>query len=981
MSFVDMIFGGQLTSILVCQKCKHVSQTYEDFNDISLSLKPEDYRSHRNRERFKKFVGRLTSFPSTSSSSHTHGKEKPLSMSNAPPVQVHSVELVHSSRVPSPTNKRNDDISSSGSVPEEPPTSALGKRVLNSVLGGSRENIIEDGLSRVVAIQDHDAGLEKERDSDCEAESDGSHIIVNVTGPEDRHVEFVEPKKERVDGMSDLETKYLKERKHDEATWAKLGRRLSLNLGLGRQRDKEKDKQERERKTKSMDRSPLAIGVIKEGEYCDTQIMPKSLSIGARPSISNKSNSLKNRVLSEGAARDVESSQRQSRQFTAFTTTTPKQDQSLQPASQDSASLIAQKYPTVQRSRSPKPPKPTLAETQYLRKVLADVSPPSNNPLLMLRPSLLQSYVNQDHPASRGPWDKEKEKNPWLGLGARPFTGIEECLRMFTAVEVLDGENMVGCRRCWKIQNGVLQSKRDDDSDQEDEDGDDGPLTAPITPSVDFAESAEGTRPPLNMLQRSLSISSPTSTSNPVHIQASQSTPTVSFYSQPDSRSLSPLPTSLSDANLSTLHTRRAEENCSDSPLSLSIISEGSIYSTTTTKNNDVQLQGPGGLPIPIISTTAPIDAPEASTSTPSVSSSEYNYSSASEGLVSPIANSQEQKNRANAYARLTGEPSNVHIREPHQASYSRDSLVIPSRLRYGNRKVTSEMSTDDGSSGDETDTSTRSSVSVESATSASHSSDITGAETSSVPRGMYDAKASTSAASAASEAESLQRSSSQNQLSESGRLQRKSSKSKSVIMRPAYKRYLVATPPPVLVIHLKRFQQTSKAPLMLSFSNGFKKLDDYVSFPEFLDLSPFLSPRKEDYGLGKKSRDRTKENGIQNAKDDPREERCMYRLYTVVVHIGNMVCFFQQGHMMITDLFLTLVSWVVIISHILRFPSNPLCTVLLAGPLQLLLQIMHPRHHQNKRMVTSRVRRLPHPTRRHSSNGNGPTSVTQLFV
>ena len=42
-SFVDMIFGGQPTSILVCQKCKHISRTYEDFNNISLGMKPEDY--------------------------------------------------------------------------------------------------------------------------------------------------------------------------------------------------------------------------------------------------------------------------------------------------------------------------------------------------------------------------------------------------------------------------------------------------------------------------------------------------------------------------------------------------------------------------------------------------------------------------------------------------------------------------------------------------------------------------------------------------------------------------------------------------------------------------------------------------------------------------------------------------------------------------------------------------------------------------
>jgi ubiquitin C-terminal hydrolase len=100
--------------------------------------------------------------------------------------------------------------------------------------------------------------------------------------------------------------------------------------------------------------------------------------------------------------------------------------------------------------------------------------------------------------------------------------------------------------------------------------------------------------------------------------------------------------------------------------------------------------------------------------------------------------------------------------------------------------------------------------------------------------------------------------------------------------MRPAYKRYLIAIPPPVLVIHLKRFQQTTKTPT-LSFSHGFKKLDDYVTFPEYLDLAPFLAPKKEDFGLGRK--------GKVKKKVPPKEaERCMYRLYAVVVHIGNIV-------------------------------------------------------------------------------------------
>jgi ubiquitin C-terminal hydrolase len=94
--------------------------------------------------------------------------------------------------------------------------------------------------------------------------------------------------------------------------------------------------------------------------------------------------------------------------------------------------------------------------------------------------------------------------------------------------------------------------------------------------------------------------------------------------------------------------------------------------------------------------------------------------------------------------------------------------------------------------------------------------------------------------------------------------------------MRPAFKRYLIATPPPVLVIHLKRFQQLSKAPLM-SFSSGFKKLEDFVAFPECLDIGPFIAPRKEDFGLRK---------GGSLKRAGP----CMYRLYAVVVHIGNML-------------------------------------------------------------------------------------------
>ena len=85
---------------------------------------------------------------------------------------------------------------------------------------------------------------------------------------------------------------------------------------------------------------------------------------------------------------------------------------------------------------------------------------------------------------------------------------------------------------------------------------------------------------------------------------------------------------------------------------------------------------------------------------------------------------------------------------------------------------------------------------------------------------------------------------------------------------------------------------------MQLQFFSNFKKLDDSVSFPEYLDLSPFLLPKKEDYGLGS-SGVGLGMNGLdekggkgKDEKGDKGSGKCMYRLYAVVEHIGNMVCF-----------------------------------------------------------------------------------------
>uniref|UniRef100_V5EHX2 ubiquitinyl hydrolase 1 n=1 Tax=Kalmanozyma brasiliensis (strain GHG001) TaxID=1365824 RepID=V5EHX2_KALBG len=63
---------------------------------------------------------------------------------------------------------------------------------------------------------------------------------------------------------------------------------------------------------------------------------------------------------------------------------------------------------------------------------------------------------------------------------------------------------------------------------------------------------------------------------------------------------------------------------------------------------------------------------------------------------------------------------------------------------------------------------------------------------------------------------------------------------------RRALKRYLIASAPPVLIFHLKRFQATGRG--FVSGLAGFKKIDDMITFPEYLDITPWLAPPREEY-------------------------------------------------------------------------------------------------------------------------------------
>ena len=87
----------------------------------------------------------------------------------------------------------------------------------------------------------------------------------------------------------------------------------------------------------------------------------------------------------------------------------------------------------------------------YIHRILA---PPPNaaelDPLAKLRAANSGEGIaaNQAHPSTE--------------------TGLEESLKLFTSVEVLEGENAFACKRCWKIKSGKYKG-REDTVQEEDE--------------------------------------------------------------------------------------------------------------------------------------------------------------------------------------------------------------------------------------------------------------------------------------------------------------------------------------------------------------------------------------------------------------------------------------------------------------------------------------------------------------------------------
>lgn len=92
-------------------------------------------------------------------------------------------------------------------------------------------------------------------------------------------------------------------------------------------------------------------------------------------------------------------------------------------------------------------------------------------------------------------------------------------------------------------------------------------------------------------------------------------------------------------------------------------------------------------------------------------------------------------------------------------------------------------------------------------------------------------------------------------------------------IFRKAYKRYLVSSLPPTLVLHLKRFEQSGRFGQM-------RKIEDHVKIPEELDMGPYFMPAKDVEEEG----DEVKEGAVMVDSESKK-----YRLYGAVVHMGTL--------------------------------------------------------------------------------------------
>ncbi|KAG0707961.1 peptidase C19, ubiquitin carboxyl-terminal hydrolase 2 [Suillus ampliporus] len=761
--FVDMLFGGKLASILVCQACKHVSHTYEDFNDLSLSIKAEDYARERKRDKLKQLAKKLRNISGTALS------VIPVQRSSSVPATPHRDSTLGNPQVVDPHRRRSIDLADV-EVAAEVEIHADHETNHDTTTGTDASPPQPE-----LHLEHHpEAAVHHPSESDNSTPDSriGETPEADIPHKGREHIEISEP------SLGDG-----REKREKSESWSKLGRRISVSVGL--------TKQSREDRRRSKEEKKARKDASHQRNAKDGDPYPPSPSLHTTAHIVQPLDSPDVNVEREPTSLSAVNDLLQTQLAAVKRSWSPVQRSSHSPSVSSTPRFPLISRPptpsvTNKRPKTPRPPKMSTEEAAYLRDILADISPGgAANPFSIFKQTKDQSNA--------GPSTAQNmfSKIPQLG-------GLEECLRLFTSVEVLDGENMVKCHRCWKIANGLYEPRSRGQNQESDS----------CTDSDDEDESLDDEDRPIHTQHPngSTHLPMPNHTDRP-RFSISASSSATSFHDTPDSHN-----TSRSLSGDTTLDTSYGSHSIKPLPLSLELMSDDYLPSISTPRPATY-----GGLPIPSISTTAPESPMSIKTARPIVTGSPTSSMSSQASVHAPAPKPEQEKH-----------PANMMENEGCSDEESGTSANLSAYSDVSSTAVSPAVSPN---------------VSQE---------NLAVAPTSHAP------------------------------LKQLSRIPDSTGVplSKKVIMRAAYKRYLIATPPPILVIHLKRFQQMSKVPIM-SFSSSFKKLEDYVSFPEYLDIAPYLAPKREQYGDAKLGhvRGRTK-----------RPERCIYRLYAVVVHIGNML-------------------------------------------------------------------------------------------
>ncbi|KAG1837373.1 peptidase C19, ubiquitin carboxyl-terminal hydrolase 2 [Suillus subalutaceus] len=764
--FVDMLFGGKLASILVCQACKHVSHTYEDFNDLSLSIKAEDYARERKRDKLKQLAKKLRNISGTALS------VIPVQRSSSVPATPHRDSTLDNREVVDPHRRRSIDLA------DVEVAAVVDKHADHETNNETTTGTDPSPPQPELHLEHHpDTTLHHPPESD---NSPAATPDLRINGTPE--AETPHKGREHVE-ISEPSLGHGREKREKSESWTKLGRRISVSVGLTKQSRDDRRRSKEEKKAKN--------DASHQRNAKDDDLYPPSPSLHTTVPTVQPIDSPDVNVEREPTSLSAVNDLLQAQLAAVKRSWSPVQKSSPSPSVSSTPRfplIPRQPVPSItsKRSKAPRPPKMSTEEAAYLRDILADINPGgAANPFSIFKQT-------KDH-SSAGPSTAQSIflKIPQLG-------GLEECLRLFTSVEVLDGENMVKCHRCWKIANGLYEPRSRGQNHESDS----------CTDSDDEKESSDDEDQPIHTRHTNGSAHHtpmPNRFSDRPRLSISPSSSATSLYDTPDSHD-----TLRSSSGDTTLDTSSDSHAIKSLPPTLELTSDDHLPSTSTPRPAAF-----GGLPIPLISTTAPESPMSIKTARPFTMGLPTNTSQAS--LHAPTAKHDKEKHPANT--------------------------------------MDSEGCSDE-----------------ESGASANLSAYSDVSSTAVSPAVSPNVSQENLAVSPTPRAPPQQRS----KIPDSTGIP----PSKKVIMRAAYKRYLIATPPPVLVIHLKRFQQMSKVPIM-SFSSTFKKLEDYISFPEYLDIAPYLAPKREQYADAKPGHVRGRSK---------RPERCMYRLYAVVVHIGNML-------------------------------------------------------------------------------------------